>query len=37
MLTVLFAALGYAALRTLASAALSWRDVPRSNDDMVFF
>lgn len=37
MLFVLIAAVAYAALRTLAFAAVSWRDVPRSNDDMVFF
>jgi hypothetical protein len=37
MLTVLFAAVAYAALRAIASAVVSWRDVPRSNDDMVFF
>jgi hypothetical protein len=37
MLTLLLIAVAYVALRTLASAALSWRDVPRSNDDMVFF
>jgi hypothetical protein len=37
MITVLLAVLAYAALRGLALAALSWRDLPRSNDDMVFF
>ena len=37
MLTVLIGALAYGALRTLVLAALSWRDLPRSNDDMVFF
>jgi hypothetical protein len=37
MLTVLFAAVAYAALRGLVSAIVSWRDVPRSNDDLVFF
>jgi hypothetical protein len=37
MLTVLIAALAYGVLRALVAAALSWRDVPRSNDDMVFF
>jgi hypothetical protein len=37
MLTVLIVALGYAALRAGMFAVRSWRDVPRSNDDMVFF
>ena len=37
MLTVLMAALAYGALRALVSAALSLRDLPRSNNDMVFF
>jgi hypothetical protein len=37
MLIVLIAALACAALRGVAAVAMSWRDVPQSNDDMVFF
>jgi hypothetical protein len=37
MITVVFIALVGAAVRGLFVAALSWRDVPRSNEDMVFF
>lgn len=37
MLTVLITASAYVALRALVAAALSWRDLPRSNDDMVYF
>jgi hypothetical protein len=37
MLTVLLLAAGYAAARSAVAAALSWRDLPHSNDDMVFF
>jgi hypothetical protein len=37
MLTVLVAAAAIAAVRGVVAAVLSWRDVPRSNDDMVFF
>jgi hypothetical protein len=35
MLTVLILALVYAGGRALVARA--WRDVPRSNDDMVFY
>ena len=37
MLTVLLIALGYAAVRATFIAVRSWRDLPRSNDDLVFF
>ena len=37
MLTVLLIALGYAAIRGGLFAARSLRDLPRSNDDMVYF
>lgn len=37
MLTVLIAALGYAAVRIALSALRGWRELPRTNDDMVFF
>jgi hypothetical protein len=37
MLTVLAIALLYAAARAVLLAVQSWRDLPRSNDDMVFF
>jgi hypothetical protein len=37
MITVLIVALAYGCVRALFFAALSWRDVPRSNEDMVFF
>ena len=37
MLTVLLAALGYGALRAAVVAVRAVRDLPRSNDDMVFF
>ena len=37
MLTILLAAFGYAAARVAFAAVRSWRDLPRSNDDMVFF
>jgi hypothetical protein len=37
MITVLIAALAYAGVRALLFAALSWREIPRSNEDMVFF
>jgi len=37
MITILIFALAYAALRALWFAALSWRELPRSNEDMVFF
>jgi hypothetical protein len=37
MLTVLLIALAYAGVRAWVAAAVSWRAVPRSNDDMVFF
>ena len=35
MLTVLILALAYAGVRSLIARA--WRDLPRSNDDMVFY
>lgn len=37
MLTILIAALTFAAVRGLVALAHSLRDVPRSNDDMVWF
>ena len=37
MLTVLLVVLGYAGLRAAFAAVRAWRDLPRSNDDMVFF
>ena len=37
MLSLLILALVYAGLRTLAFAIRSLRDVPRSNDDMIFY
>ena len=37
MLTVLLAALAVAAIRAVIAAAQSWRDIPHSNEDMVFF
>ena len=37
MLTVLLAALGYFGVRAAYVAVRSWRELPRSNDDMVFF
>ena len=37
MLTVFFIAVAYAAVRGAVAAARSWRDLPHSNDDMVFF
>ena len=37
MIAVFVFALAYAALRALLFAALSWRELPRSNEDMVFF
>ena len=37
MLTVMFLALAYAAVRTAIGAVRSLRDLPRSNDDMVFY
>ena len=37
MLTVLIIAAAYAAARGLFAALRSWRDLPRSNEDMVYF
>jgi hypothetical protein len=37
MLTILIIALAYATARGAFAAARSLRDLPRSNDDMVFF
>lgn len=37
MLTILIIALVYASVRGAIAAARSWRDLPRSNEDMVFF
>ena len=37
MLTVLILALAYAAVRGAIAAARSLRDLPHSNDDMVFY
>lgn len=37
MLTVLFIALAYAAARGAYAALRAWRDLPHSNDDMVYF
>lgn len=37
MLTLLLAALGYAAVRGTVAAVRMWRELPRCNDDMVFF
>lgn len=37
MLSVLILALVYAGVRTLFVASRALRDLPRSNDDMVFY
>jgi hypothetical protein len=37
MLTVLAIAAACGAARALFAALLAWRQVPRSNDDLVFF
>ena len=37
MLTVLILAAAYAVVRAAVAATLAWRDLPHSNDDMVFF
>lgn len=37
MLTVLIIAAVYAAARGTAFAVRAWRDLPRSNEDMVYF
>ena len=37
MLTVLILALAYGAVRTAIAAVRSLRELPRSNDDMVFY
>jgi hypothetical protein len=37
MLTVLILAIAYVGVRALVSAAQSLRQLPRSNDDMIFY
>jgi hypothetical protein len=37
MLTILIIGLAYAAARGAVVAARSWRDLPHSNEDMVYF
>jgi hypothetical protein len=37
MLTVLILALAYAGARALVAAVQSLRNLPRSNDDMIFY
>ena len=37
MLTLLILALAYAGVRAVVAATRSLRDLPRSNDDMVFY
>ena len=37
MLTILIVAAAYAAVRGAFAALRSWRDLPRCNEDMVYF
>ena len=37
MLTLLILAVAYGGVRVLIAAVTSLRDVPRSNDDMIFY
>jgi hypothetical protein len=37
MLSILFLAAAFAGVRAAAAALKTWRAVPRSNDDLIFF